>query len=109
MAQVFTFAFYIFTLWHDYVTYPQSYTMTETIKNLLEAVAVSPDNVPLRLHLAELMLSEKMYGEAGEHFREVLQIFCVLSWSRHMADRHFTELDLSSIIGRGYHGQPNFQ
>ena len=34
---------------------------------------VSPDNVPLRLHLAELMLAEKMYAEASVHFAEVLQ------------------------------------
>jgi transitional endoplasmic reticulum ATPase len=47
--------------------------MNETIKNLLEALAVSPHNVPLRLHMAELMLSEKMFKEASEHFREVLQ------------------------------------
>ena len=47
--------------------------MNETIKNLEEALALSPDNVPLRLHLAELMLNEKMYAEAGKHFAEVLQ------------------------------------
>ena len=47
--------------------------MNETIKNLEEALAVSPDNVPLRLHLAELMLNEKMYTEAGLHFSQVLQ------------------------------------
>ncbi|MEO5681420.1 MAG: AAA family ATPase [Chitinophagaceae bacterium] len=47
--------------------------MNETIRNLEEALALSPDNVPLRLHLAELMLTEKMYAEAGAHFAEVLQ------------------------------------
>ena len=47
--------------------------MNETIKNLEEALALSPDNVPLRLHLAELMLQEKMYAEAGKHYTEVLQ------------------------------------
>ncbi|MES1223500.1 MAG: AAA family ATPase, partial [Bacteroidota bacterium] len=47
--------------------------MNDTIKNLEEALAVSPDNVPLRLHLAELMLAEKMYNEASVHFAEVLQ------------------------------------
>ena len=47
--------------------------MNETIKSLLDAIAVSPDNVPLRLHLAESMLAEKMYTEAAEHFREALQ------------------------------------
>jgi transitional endoplasmic reticulum ATPase len=48
-------------------------TNDETIKNLLEAITVSPENVPLRLHLADLMLSEKMYTEAAMHFSEVLQ------------------------------------
>ncbi len=47
--------------------------MNDTIKSLIEAITVSPDNVPLRLHLAESMLAEKMYAEAAEHFREVLQ------------------------------------
>ncbi len=47
--------------------------MNDTIKNLQEALALSPDNVPLRLHLAELMLAEKMYPEATRHFSEVLQ------------------------------------
>jgi len=45
----------------------------ETIKNLLEALQVSPDNVPLRLHVAELMLKEENYEEAGSQFREVLK------------------------------------
>ncbi len=47
--------------------------INENIKSLIEAIAVSPDNVPLRLHLAELMLSEKMYAEAAVQFSEVLQ------------------------------------
>jgi len=47
--------------------------MNETIKNLLEALEVSPDNVPLRLHLAEIMMREKMYQEASQQFGEVLQ------------------------------------
>ena len=45
----------------------------ETIKNLLEALQVSPDNVPLRLHVAELMLKDENYEEAGSQFREVLK------------------------------------
>ena len=45
----------------------------ETIKNLLEALQVSPDNVPLRLHVAELMLKDENYEEAGTQFREVLK------------------------------------
>ena len=45
----------------------------ETIKNLLEALAVSPDNVPLRLQVARLMLNEKMYNEAAAQFQQVLE------------------------------------
>jgi len=46
--------------------------MNETIRQLEEAIALSPDNIPLRLHLAELMLQEKMYAEAASHFSTVL-------------------------------------
>jgi transitional endoplasmic reticulum ATPase len=45
----------------------------ETIKNLLEALQVSPDNVPLRLHVAELLLKDENYEDAGAQFREVLK------------------------------------
>src|SRR5918993_1533343 len=47
--------------------------VNESIKGLLEAVQFSPDNVPLRLHLAELMLQDKMFAEAAEQFRQALQ------------------------------------
>ncbi|MFT3934997.1 MAG: AAA family ATPase [Chitinophagaceae bacterium] len=47
--------------------------MNDTIRNLEEALSFSPDNVPLRLQLAELMLKEQMYAEASVHFTEVLQ------------------------------------
>ena len=41
----------------------------ENIKSLQEALSFSPDNVPLRLHLAELLLQNKMIAEAAEHWR----------------------------------------
>ena len=47
--------------------------VNESIKTLQEALQFSPDNVPLRLHLAELLLQEKMYAEAGEQFSETLK------------------------------------
>jgi len=47
--------------------------INETIRNLEEALALSPGNVPLQLHLAELMLAEKMYAQASTHFNGVLQ------------------------------------
>lgn len=47
--------------------------MSDHIKSLQEALQFSPDNIPLRLHLAEVLLREKLYVESGEQYREVLQ------------------------------------
>lgn len=47
--------------------------MSEAIEQLKEAVSFSPDNIPLRLHLAELMLKGKQYPEAAEQFNEILK------------------------------------
>jgi ATP-dependent Zn protease len=43
------------------------------IANLLEALNYSPDNVPLRLQVAQLQLAEKLYKEASEQFQLVLE------------------------------------
>jgi transitional endoplasmic reticulum ATPase len=45
----------------------------EAIRSLLEALSVSPDNILLRLHVAELMRNDKMYNEAAEQFQLVLE------------------------------------
>ncbi len=45
----------------------------ETIKTLLDALALSPENVPLRLHVAGLMMAEKMWDEASNQLKIVLQ------------------------------------
>ena len=45
----------------------------ELIKNLLEALAFSPDNVALRLQVADLMLREKMYAESAEQYQQILE------------------------------------
>ncbi len=42
------------------------------IQNLLDALALSPDNVPLRLQVAELMVKEKMFDEAAGQYQLVL-------------------------------------
>jgi transitional endoplasmic reticulum ATPase len=47
--------------------------MNEAINSLLEALSLSPENVPLRLHVAHLMVDEKMYTEAAEQFQLVLE------------------------------------
>jgi transitional endoplasmic reticulum ATPase len=44
----------------------------ETIQALREALTHSPDNVPLRLHVAQLLLDAKTLDEAIEEFRTVL-------------------------------------
>lgn len=44
----------------------------ETIRQLKEAVELSPENVPLRLHLAEVMLKAQQYADAVHEFSEVL-------------------------------------
>jgi SpoVK/Ycf46/Vps4 family AAA+-type ATPase len=45
----------------------------EIIKNLIHALEFSPENVPLRLQVAGLMLQEKMYDEAAAQFTEILK------------------------------------
>ena len=47
--------------------------MKEMIQNLVDALSQSPDNVPLRLQVASLMMSEKMYAEAADQLSEVLK------------------------------------
>lgn len=47
--------------------------MNEMIKNLVEALQLSPENVPLRLQVANLMMNDKMYAEAAEQLSEILQ------------------------------------
>lgn len=45
----------------------------ELINNLLEALSYSPENIPLRLQVAEMMVSEQMFTEAAEQFQIILE------------------------------------
>ncbi len=45
----------------------------EIIKNLLDALEVSPDNVPLRLQVAGMLMTDNNYEEATKQYQEVLQ------------------------------------
>ena len=45
---------------------------SELIQNLLAALEFSPDNVPLRIQVADMMLHEKMYEDASKQYQEVL-------------------------------------
>lgn len=44
----------------------------ELIKNLLEALAISPDNIPLRVQVADMMMKEGMYPQASEQYQFIL-------------------------------------
>lgn len=44
----------------------------EIIKNLLDALSVSPDNIPLRMQVATMMMQEKMYADAASQYQEIL-------------------------------------
>ncbi len=43
------------------------------IDSLKEALTLSPDNIPLRMSLADLLLADKQYSEAAEQYKQVLQ------------------------------------
>jgi SpoVK/Ycf46/Vps4 family AAA+-type ATPase len=45
----------------------------EIIKNLLEALVVSPENVPLRLQVAGMLMAEENYEDAASQYQDVLQ------------------------------------
>lgn len=47
--------------------------MNEIIEQLRQAVNISPDNIPLRLHLAEMMLQQNLLNDATEQFSEILK------------------------------------
>ena len=47
--------------------------MNEGINQLIEALQVSPDNIPLRLHLAEMMIKANHTDQAAEQYSEVLK------------------------------------
>lgn len=46
----------------------------DTVKALREALKFSPDNVPLRQHLAEMLLSVGLYEDAEQEYRQVLAL-----------------------------------
>ncbi|MCW3462770.1 AAA family ATPase [Chitinophaga nivalis] len=47
---------------------------SEVIKQLQEAVQFSPENVPLRMHLAQVLLQDYEYIAAEEQYRKVLEL-----------------------------------
>lgn len=48
--------------------------MSNTINSLREALKFSPNNIPLKLHLAETLLEQYMLDEAATEFQELLEL-----------------------------------
>ena len=46
--------------------------MTEMIASLEQALALSPENAPLRMQLAQLLANALRWNEAEEHFKQLL-------------------------------------
>ena len=46
----------------------------EAIQALRQALSVSPDNIPLRLHLASSLMGLGRFGEAEEEYRRALSL-----------------------------------
>ena len=55
------------------ITAQPTMSAEDTIRSLREALAVSPDNVPLRKHLAQSLMGMARFAEAESEFREALR------------------------------------
>lgn len=47
--------------------------MDEELKNLREALRITPDNIPLRKYLADLLIKKQKYEEAETEYKEALK------------------------------------
>ena len=43
----------------------------DIIQNLLNALAISPENIPLRMHVAGLLLQDGLFTDAGDQYQQV--------------------------------------
>lgn len=48
--------------------------MKEVIQQLIEAVAISPNNIPLRLQLAQFLIDDGEYNDAIEQYQQILKL-----------------------------------
>lgn len=46
----------------------------DIIQNLLDALAISPENIPLRMHVAGLLVQDGLFADASEQYQQVLEI-----------------------------------
>ena len=73
LVKIFTIAHSLFTIDHSPFTIIFADMANELINNLLDALKFSPDNVPLRSQVADLMLQENMYEEAAQQYQLILE------------------------------------
>ena len=66
------------------------------ITALLEAIKISPENIPLRKMLAELYFSEGQFKEAEDHLKEALKYLPESVDIKILLARAFFELDKKS-------------
>jgi transitional endoplasmic reticulum ATPase len=71
----------------------------DIINNLLDALALSSTNIPLRLQVASMMLQEKMFDEAATQFGEVLkQQYGNIPAQLGLAECYFNQQKFSTAI-----------
>lgn len=67
----------------------------EVIKNLLEALEFSVDNIALRLQVADMMIQEQLYEDASKQYQEVL-------------NRNYGNVRATSGLASSYYFQQKF-
>src|SRR5690349_5661729 len=67
----------------------------ELITSLLDALAVSPDNIPLRLQVADMMVKENLFADAAAQYQEVL-------------NRHYGNEKAQLGLARSYYHQQKY-
>ncbi len=73
------------------------------LQTLREAVAVSPDNAPLRQHLADTLLQAEQYAEAESEYRAALDLVALQGDARNLPKLH-TGL-ARALTGLGKHSE----
>ena len=69
-----------------------------TVNSLLEALKFSPDNLPLRFHLADTLLKLKRFDEAETQFIELLNQSSATQYKFGLAEVYFLKKEYSKSI-----------
>jgi transitional endoplasmic reticulum ATPase len=81
-----------------------------TIKSLIEALKFSPDNIPLKEHLAELLLKANRLEEAEKEYSELLRLSPENKYKLGLATVFFYKEEYSKcnvILEEAYENNPN--